>query len=103
MTTDEFFAYLTSIRNNFTWTIKYGRIRGYLKDANCDCCKQCFCPITAVARIKKGYSMPENGVEGSAQDLNLDINETYDIILSADNHLIHHKYRPQILEAVGLV
>lgn len=82
----EFLNIFKECADKFDWKIsKCGEILGFLKYADCDCCKIRFCPITAIARIKKSHAHAAFYVEAAARELNLQQEDFFEIVAAADN------------------
>lgn len=86
MNLEEFLKELEEIKDKFHWNRDIGgRIRGYLKEAKCGCCSQCFCPLTAVARIKFSLAFPETSWTTAYLKLGMEKDLATSIVIAADN------------------
>lgn len=84
MNLEEFLKELAEIKDKFLWRINEGGIRGTLKERKCDCCNQCFCPITAVARQKFFLAYPQLAWKEASEKLKMEINTARMIVAAAD-------------------
>lgn len=111
MDAKEFIEEFKKIADQYDWELRDNRlIRGFRKDTECGCCKQCFCPITAVVREKTLLAYASyHAMSVAFKHLDMPSMESLKIVEAADfdNKKVYchanSEIREQLIRAANLI